>query len=352
MDRRELGVDLARGVAVVSMFAAHTAPGAGPADVLLLSEFLTFPLFAMLVGVGAELGSRRSTAAQHAAATAVRATVLLALGWALAELDAQVVIVLAPLGVLTLLCWGLCRLPSVLLLAAGLAAWLVAPWTVRTGEARRNAALVEGDVWRVDLLDLLVSPYYPQAVLVVAAVAGILLVRLLLPAPPGAALAPWVPAVLAVGLLTGCGTVLLLRLAGLVALVAYETTYLEQLFVVALASAVVSGCVALGSLRSAAALRPLAWVGGMTLTLYVLQVLWLDWWVGGVVEPWERDDSWVNLAVLVVGAFVLAVLWRTTGAPAAFRRGPLEGLVGVAVSAATRRVPGARIPSGSGAGVP
>ena len=46
-------MDAARGVAVISMFVAHTAPSNGTADVLYLSEFLTFPLFALLVGVGA-----------------------------------------------------------------------------------------------------------------------------------------------------------------------------------------------------------------------------------------------------------------------------------------------------------
>lgn len=40
--------DAARGVAVLSMFVAHVAPGGG---VILLSEFLTAPLFALLVVV-------------------------------------------------------------------------------------------------------------------------------------------------------------------------------------------------------------------------------------------------------------------------------------------------------------
>ena len=44
-ERRDLGVDLVRGVALVSMYVAHCAPGAGPAHVLILSEYLTMPLF-------------------------------------------------------------------------------------------------------------------------------------------------------------------------------------------------------------------------------------------------------------------------------------------------------------------
>jgi hypothetical protein len=40
---RDLGVDVARGVAVFSMFVAHFAPSAGPGGVLILSEYLTAP---------------------------------------------------------------------------------------------------------------------------------------------------------------------------------------------------------------------------------------------------------------------------------------------------------------------
>lgn len=47
-DTRLTWPDLARGVAVVSMLVAHTAPVGG---ILNLSEFLTAPLFAMIVGV-------------------------------------------------------------------------------------------------------------------------------------------------------------------------------------------------------------------------------------------------------------------------------------------------------------
>ena len=39
----------------------------------------------------------------------------------------------------------------------------------------------------------------------------------------------------------------------------------------------------------------------MTLTLYVLQILWLAYDVR-VLHPGETDDSWTNLAVLLVGS--------------------------------------------------
>ncbi|WP_447646028.1 hypothetical protein [Nocardioides zeae] len=49
---RDLGIDAARGLALVSMFVAHFAPTAGPGGVLDLSEYLTAPLFAFLIGWG------------------------------------------------------------------------------------------------------------------------------------------------------------------------------------------------------------------------------------------------------------------------------------------------------------
>ena len=52
---RLVWVDVARGLALVSMFLAHAAPSGGPGGALHLTEFLTAALFAALVGVGAAL---------------------------------------------------------------------------------------------------------------------------------------------------------------------------------------------------------------------------------------------------------------------------------------------------------
>ena len=53
---RRADVDVVRAVVLVSMYVAHVAPSSGPGRVLELSEYLTMPLFALLVGVGAQLG--------------------------------------------------------------------------------------------------------------------------------------------------------------------------------------------------------------------------------------------------------------------------------------------------------
>ncbi|MBE7325056.1 DUF418 domain-containing protein [Nocardioides sp. Y6] len=336
--RRELGVDLARGVAVVSMFVAHTAPGAGPGDVLMLSEFLTFPLFALLVGAGTELGARALGPAAHAVASFVRASALLALGWALAQAGAHIVIVLAPLGVLTLLCWAVSRLPTTLVLGVAVIAGLVAPWTIEASRSTWIQLAVDGETGKLWWFDLLVSNYYPQAVLLLCGCVGILLVRLLLP-PQGQPVGLTLPA----GLLVGCiGVVGLLswaRLTGRVDLVAYETTWSEELFVTALATGVFVACLLVARWPVSRVLRPLAWVGGMTLTVYSLQVVWLAWWARGLF-PGTPDDAWANVVGMTLVAVLVAALWRRFGLPAPWRRGPLEGVVGTGVASALRLLPG------------
>ena len=52
--QRFVGVDLARGLAVVFMIFAHTSPSA----IDIPTEYLTAPLFALLIGVGLELAWR------------------------------------------------------------------------------------------------------------------------------------------------------------------------------------------------------------------------------------------------------------------------------------------------------
>lgn len=337
--RREWGVDLARGVAVVSMFVAHTAPGNGPGDVLMLSEFLTFPLFALLVGAGAELGARRLGVLPHLAASAVRAAALLALGWALAQAGAHIVIVLAPLGVLTVLCWGVSRLPTGAVVAVGLAAGLLAPWTI---EASRTTWMELAVSQRREALwwwDLLVSTSYPQAVLLLCGCVGVVLVRWLLPRDgtrPGWSSLAWalaVPSLLVVGLAGA-------RVAGALDFAAYDTSWTEELFVASLAAGAFAACLLLARWGSAVRLldrllTPLAWVGAMTLTVYTLQILWLAWWVHDA-EAGTSDDTWVNVVGMTVGALVVASAWRLLALPAPWTRGPLEGIVGSGVRLALR----------------
>ena len=55
MTSRRTDVDVVRFLALVSMYVAHVTPVQGPAHVFELSEYLTMPLFALLVTAGSPL---------------------------------------------------------------------------------------------------------------------------------------------------------------------------------------------------------------------------------------------------------------------------------------------------------
>lgn len=325
---REQGVDLARGLALVSMFVAHAAPTPGPGGVLALSDLLTFPLFALLVGVGAELGARATRAGPHLVGTLVRATALLLVGWLLAQSGAQVLVVLAPLGVLTLLCWALVRADTQVVAAVGLLGWALAPWTLAVTHQMRWQWLAERAELRVWLLDLVASTDYPQALLVACAAVGILLARWLFPVgagpSPRTGPASRVVAPVLAGLVGACLVLGWLGRTGRVDLVAYGTTPATDTFVLLLAAAALLGCVLLSRTPAVHGLAWLTSVGAMTLTLYVLHVGWLAYRARRL-GPGELDDAWSTLVVLVVGAVVLTLGWRALRLPGGWRRGPLEG---------------------------
>lgn len=320
------------------MFVAHTAPSAGPGGLFQLSEFLTFPLFALLVGAGAELAARRHSPRVHLAGAVVRAVALLGLGWLLAQSAAMVVIVLAPLGVLTLLCWGISRAPSWAVALVSVVAGVIAPWTINNSRELWTEAVVSGSRSRMWWLELVISTSYPQAVLVMMAGVGILLTRLLLPRERPARSA-WLPsAVTAVAVLV-TGALIVGRLLGYVDFLAYQTSWTEELFVAALAIAVFAGCLSFDALPVPQLTRlalPLAWVGAMTLTLYALHVGWLALWVE--LYPGTSDDTWANVFGMTVVALVIASAWRALRLPHVWRRGPVEGVVGTVATLATRLV--------------
>lgn len=323
--RRVVGIDVARGVALISMFVAHTAPTAGPGGVLMLSEYLTFPLFALLVGAGAALGVRVRTPLEHLLHTLVQAAALLGLGWALQQAGAHVVIVLAQLGVLTLVAWGLVRLPAWAVATVGVLAGAAAGWTLAvTDEKAREVALAsEGERW---LFELLFSHFYPQAVLISMACVGIVVVRLLVPGDGVRVRWSWA---VGLGALAVAAVMAVADATGRIELVAYETVPLVQVFVLLLSVSVVTLCLALGTVAVApvrVVARELARMGAMTLTLYSLHVLWLALWATHL-RPLESDNAWVNVVGLSLGAWIVALVWTSLPWPPAWRRGPLEGVV-------------------------
>lgn len=332
---REWGVDLARGVAVIGMFVAHTAPGAGPADILMVSEYFPFPLFALLMGAGAELVARRMAVVRHAGESLVRAVILVFLGWALTQAGAQVLVVLAPLGIFAALAWLVSRLPSVVLVLGAGAGIAVTPWTVRmTEQTWREAQWGMSDV-PVVLADALLNPYYPIAYVFAAAALGVVFVRFTLPAQ-GERPSRLLRIMLGVACLAASAAVLVAGRAGLVEIGANKTTVLILSMQVVMAIGVAFWCMVLVEVVPALVL-PVAHVGAMAFTVYSLHILWLALWVE-VLFPGESDDTWVNVVGMTVVALALAVVWQAMKIPGRWWRGPLEGVVGVMCAFVGRRL--------------
>lgn len=307
---RDLGLDAARGIALLSMFVAHFAPSAGPLGVLNLSEHLTAFLFVLLIGCGAELGRSSS---HRWRSSQVRAAVLVVLGLALMQLPSGILVVLVWLGVLTLLApWvAAWRTPWVLLL--GVAALALAP------ELMENARtwLLESyhDPVTVGAADLLLTgPDYRVVSFVPALCAGVLLVRY--------AATDRARLLVAAACLPVAAVLFLLDQVGDLEVEAYTGTHAELVFNVAIAllATTVTWVVA-PRLRQIG--EVLAAAGAMALTVYTLQVL-ADW---AYLRPGGRDDNqWSILVGACVVTLLLAAAWthvrRATG-----WRGPLEGLV-------------------------
>ena len=224
-ERRDAGVDAVRGVALVSMYVAHCAPSDGPGNVLLLTEYLTYPLFALLVGVGAQLGARSagSMASRWWVGALVRGAVLIAVAEGLERAGAQIFIVLAFLGVLTWIAWPVARCPTWMVAAIGGAALALAPVLSNQESAWLLPLIEDGRLTEARFLSFLAvgGPYQLMSMVFFAAL-GIVVTRLMTDGPLAGDRAR-----LAAGWAVAAGWVgcLALNDLGLVELQPYEITY-------------------------------------------------------------------------------------------------------------------------------
>lgn len=341
---RLLWVDVARGLALVSMMVAHTAPTGGPGGVLNLSEHLTAALFAALVGASAGLDLRRHGLGRTLACALVRALALalcarLVDGW-----DAQIADILPHLAVLTVLMALLAALPLgaqlVLALVVGTAGVPLAeagPVVVADALAPLAAALplAPGTLtgWTEEFLT---GPPYRLPTLLTWGLLGAVLVRTVHAA--GTTGASRARAARLTGLWWGLGGV---ALAGAVLWLShsrtgetpapYSGTIPEVLVDTGLAVAVLGLCAAVVPARRSPAVDLLAVPGAMTLSVYVAQHAWLGWAVTHAPGPWVSaqgtDDTWFNVAVLIAGAIGLPLAWHALVRARPWGAGPLEGVV-------------------------
>ncbi|MER6545804.1 DUF418 domain-containing protein [Streptomyces sp. NPDC001250] len=372
---RLIGVDLARGLAVFGMYAAHVGPdpsqGGVTGHLMELAHGRASALFAFLAGFSVMLITGRRTpktgqaGRQAVAKVLIRALVLLALGTALTMSGTPVEVILAFYGLYFLLVLPLYRLGARPLAVIAAVGALVLPQILYVVQYALPADGADGIwAWPTDadgIVSLLFTGSYPALTWIPFVIAGMAVARLDLAATAvrtrlaitGVSLAvlgyggSW----LALHLVPGA----LSRLsaggwgeggsaasawwsdtwgypdgstpAGLLVASPHSETTLSILASTGVAIAVLAACLAAvdASPRFRRFAGPVIAVGSMSLTAYVLHILGIRFL--GIEElPGSPPHVLVGFAVAVT---VFATLWSRF-----FRRGPLEWLLGRATKVA------------------
>ncbi len=366
--RRLLGVDAARGVALLGMMSVHIIPRTEAGEITTAYEIAagrSAALFATLAGVGLALASGRQTPLTGAAlsgarrATFGRALVLLFVGLALGGLHPPVAVILAYYAVLFVVAIPLLGLRAPALAAIAVTCALVTPqlsYVLRQGLELPSPAnpdltsLTEP----VDLLvTIVVTGYYPVLTWTTYLCAGLAVGRLALGSAriaawllggglllagaskvisavlldaggrdaieAAGAQGSWVQGIPLDNLLEGglYGTTPTTSPAWLLISAPHSGTTFDLMHTTGTSLAVLGAALLLTQHAGrivALLLYPLAAAGSMTLTLYTVHVIAVD----AAVGPADPYDLYLLHAVL---ALVVATVWRTV-----VGRGPLEAL--------------------------
>ena len=386
---RLIGIDLARGLAVLGMYSAHVGPDAtvgGPVGFLLeAARGRSSALFAVLAGFSLVIITGRprprtgSAGRQAVVRIVIRAVVLLALGYALTALGTEVEVILSCYGLLFLTVLPLHRLRATTLALIAAVGALVLPqvlYAVRKSieEGGWADAVIQVDpLARISgtdgVVELLFTGDYPALTWAPFLIAGMAVARLDLTRPgirarlalTGGALAvigyggSWlalhlVPhALTTIASATGGGSASSAwwsdtvgepeggtPLAWLLVAAPHSQTTLSVLGNTGVALVVLALCLTVADRmpRLTRLATPVSTVGTMALTAYVLHIvaLWLltDVWHMAAVE----DETMSGLPVLL--AFIAAAMLLATAWTRHFRRGPLEHLLHAATRPARR----------------
>lgn len=373
---RVRGVDLARGLAVLGMFAAHVGPGSSGSGGLLLGVFhgRSAALFLFLSGVSLALITGGPTRSDGPALRrsriniAARACALLLLGLSLTSLNTDIDVILPVYAVLFLLALPLLRLrPRTLALLASVLAvgGPVLSYLIRgslhltpasTPSAPGLPALTSWHALSDGIMSLAINGAYPVVTVLPITLAGMTVGRLDLSARSvhrwllgvgvalsavgygGSALALRIGDLsahigsgsVAVGqqqlhaaAATEAGTVPTTSWAWLLTAGAHSGTPMEILGATGCALAVLGAALMIGNLAHRV-LYPVIAVGMMPLTAYTAHVIAI--WVIQA-EP----ESWLALAAFTATALTLAVTWLHY-----FGSGPLERILRTASNTASK----------------
>jgi uncharacterized membrane protein YeiB len=380
---RLIGIDLARGLAVFGMYSAHVGPDVtvgGPVGFLLeTARGRSSALFALLAGfslviiTGRPLPRTGRSGRQAVARIAMRAVVLVALGYVLTALDTSVDVILSFYGLLFLAVLPLYRLRAGTLALLAAASALITPqvlYAIRQSIETGNwsNAVTGGDpLARISgtdgMVELLFTGEYPVLTWAPYLIAGMAVARLDLTrsgvrsllAFIGGALAfvgyggSWlalhlVPrALTAVAAATDGGSATSAwwsdtvgtpdgstPAAWLLVAAPHSQTTFSILGNTGVAMVVLVACLTVAERmpRLTRLARPVAAVGMIALTVYVLHIvaLWffVDVWYVAAIEG-ETMFALPVLLAFIAGAMLLAAVWTRF-----FRRGPLEHLLDIA----------------------
>ncbi|MEU0396945.1 DUF418 domain-containing protein [Streptomyces sp. NPDC006208] len=195
---RLIGLDLARGLAILGMYAAHVGPepseGGALGLVMELARGRSAALFALLAGFSLILLTgwpqpRTGRAGRQAVGRVlIRSIVLVAVGYALVALDTDVDVILAAYGLLFVLALPLYRLRAATLALIAAAATLVLPQVlylirVAVEDGSWADAVIDYDplAWVTDtdgVVELFITGPYPVVTWLPFIIAGMALAKL------------------------------------------------------------------------------------------------------------------------------------------------------------------------------
>ena len=317
---RIVGIDVARGIAIIGMFAAHTVPRPSASE--LLVDGRPSILFATLAGVSIGLltggdAPRQSGRVTALRGIAIRALVLFLIGVALSILPSGIAVILDYYGVMFLLMLPAVFLPRAALALLAVAIAIVAPLLASAAESTVSTG------WAGLAAEYLLIGRYPAFVWLPFLLVGLLCARSDLRSPKTQR---WMVGAGTIAMVVGYAAAFVLP--G-VSAEAHSGSTAELVGSGGFAIAVIGVLLRLAQRPGfAAALSPVAAAGSMPLTSYTLQVLvlagcsWLAGTVAGTVDWVPEYPGWPLLIGLTIASLLFAMVWRRF-----FGAGPLERLL-------------------------
>lgn len=314
---RIVGIDVARGLAVLGMFVAHTLPRVN--DDELIVDGRSSILFATLAGVSLGLltGAAQPERSDRGVARrriAMRAAVIFMLGVALSVLPSNIAVILDYYGVMFLLMLPVLYLPRPVLAA-------LAPILAVAAPVAASAVNAVGplDGWAGVAAEYLLVGSYPALVWMPFLIVGLLATRSGLTRP---STQRWMIGGGLAAMVLGYGGA---AVSASVSAEAHSGSTAEIIGSGGFAIALIGCLLWLDRVRAARlVLTPVAAAGSMPLTIYTLQVLVLAGCAAFAgAAPWIPDYPGLPLMLgLIAVSLLFGVAWRWL-----FGAGPLERML-------------------------